>query len=344
MSFVVASAHHVGVGDTLHLELQPASGATPVPVTFHVVGVDAAASEFPPEEGNGAGAVWATPAFVRAHRAALAVEPITVVRLVRGPADVNAMQAELSRLGEGKPAEAFAFASQGDQTQHSIHLEAIALWVLAGLLALAGILVVAQLFARQSTLESTGFPGAACARHDLRSDLGGRNGPGRADRLRRGVGRARHSGRGFTAVPPRAGGHRRAATRFHPRFSRVDYRNVRNLPRRRGLWGVADLACGSALVARDGAPRGRRTTASARCRSATRLGGAPVTVSTGIAFALGRSRGGNAIPLRTTLTAAAIGVAALTAAIVFSASLTHLVNYPEALRSHVGCPDRLRVG
>ena len=318
----------MGVGDTLHIDLQPASGATPVPVTFHVVGVDAAASEFPPEEGTGAGTVWATPAFVRTHRAALAVEPITVVRLVRGLADVNAMQADLSRLEGAKPATAFTFASQGDRTQHSIHLQAIALWVLAGLLALAGLLVVAQLFARQSTLESTGY-------RELRA-LGMTSDQVWAVGMTRVV--LIGSVAGSIALVTASA----ASSLFpiglagtaepQPGFT-LDFPALTI-----GMFAtfLAVVACGAWPnwhAARRSSLATARPEASTRYTTpvgtATRLGGAPVTVSTGIAFALGRGRDGNAIPLRTTLTAAAIGVAALTAAIVFSASLTHLVDSPK---------------
>ena len=328
VSFMVAATHHVGVGDRLHLELQPASGATPVPVTFHVVGVDAAASEFPPEEGSGTGAVWATPAFARTHRAALATQPITVLRLVHGPADENALQADLSRLGGGKPAESFAFASQGDQTQHSIHLQAIALWVLAGLLALAGLLVVAQLFARQSTLESSGY-------RELRA-LGMTSGQIWA------VGMTRVVLIGCVAGSVALVTASAASPLFpvglagtadpQPGFT-LDYPALAI-----GMFAtfLAVVAC-AAWPNWHTARRSSLATARAEGRIqhtrtpgiATRLGGAPVTVSTGIAFAFGRGRGGNAVPLRTTFTAAAIGVAALTGAIVFSASLTHLVDTPK---------------
>jgi hypothetical protein len=327
VSFLVASAHHVGVGDTLRLELQPAAGATPVPVSFHVVGVDAAASEFPPEEGSGAGAVWATPSFVRSHRADLAAEPITVMRLVHGPADVNSLQADLSRLGGGKPAEAFAFDSQGVQTQHSIHLQAIALWVLAGLLALAGLLVVAQLFARQSTLESSGY-------RELRA-LGMTSGQIWAVGMTRilliggvaalitlvtasaasplfplGLAGTAEPQPGFTLDLPAL-----AVGMFATLLAVVAC----------GVWPNWHAARRSSFAT---VRAGALTRHSDPTASVARLGGVPVTMSTGIAFALGRGRGRNAIPLRTTLTAAAIGVAALTGAVVFSASLTRLVDTP----------------
>ena len=83
--------------------------------------------------------------------------PATLLRLTHGAADLPAVQSEMSRMAGGKPAEEFLLATQGANTQRSIHLQSVALWVLASLLALAGILIVAQILARQSALESGGY-------------------------------------------------------------------------------------------------------------------------------------------------------------------------------------------
>ncbi len=157
VSFWGAEADHIRVGAVLRLQLQPASGSTPVPVRLRVVGIDAAAGEFPPEAGPAMYTVSATPAFVRAYGAELATSPATLLRLTHGAADLPAVQSEMNRMAAGKPAEEFLLATQGANTQRSIHLQSVALWVLALLLALAGILIVAQILARQSALESGGY-------------------------------------------------------------------------------------------------------------------------------------------------------------------------------------------
>ena len=157
VSFPGAEAEHIRVGADLQLQLQPASGSTPVPVRLRVVGIEAAAGEFPPEAGPAVHTVSATPAFVRAYGAELATSPATVLRLTHGAADLPAVQSEIDRMAAGKPTEEFPLGTQGTNTHRSIHLQSVALWVLALLLALAGILIVAQILARQSALESGGY-------------------------------------------------------------------------------------------------------------------------------------------------------------------------------------------
>jgi len=70
VSFVLANAQHVKVGDTLRLDVlvagsdQEQAGTNPTkPYSFKIVGIDAAPMEFPPQEGTGVQALWATPAF-----------------------------------------------------------------------------------------------------------------------------------------------------------------------------------------------------------------------------------------------------------------------------------------
>ena len=326
MSFWGAHADHIGVGAVLRLQLQPASGSTPVPVRLRVVGIDAAAGEFPPEAGLTLYTVSATPAFVRAYGAELATSPGTLLRLTHGAADLPAVQSEMNRMTAGKPAEEFLLATQGANTQRSIHLQSVALWVLAFLLALAGILIVAQILARQSALESGGY-------RELRAlGMTGRElwavGLARVGLI--GAAAAVMSGISAAAASPIFPLGLARIAEPHPGF---------NLDAATVLLGmaftlIAVMACGlwpTWQTARDAAPLnrfsrvGRRRSAS---MAAIQRLGAPVSAATGIGFALARTRGRSALPVRSTITAAVMGVAALTAAIVFSASLTHLMNTP----------------
>ncbi len=59
-----------------------------------------------------------------------------------------------------------------------------------------------------------------------------------------------------------------------------------------------------------------------------RPGAVPVSAAVGMTFALESGRGRSSVPVRSTLAAATIGLAALTAAVVFSASLGHLLATP----------------
>jgi hypothetical protein len=127
-----------------------------VTVRLHVVGIDAAPSEFPPQFGAGINLVWATPAFYRQHQH----QPLVIfigaaLRLHDGTAAIPAVQHAASRLAHGRLILAFPISSQSINTQRSIHLQAVALWLLAGLLAVTGLLIASQLLARLVAAESS---------------------------------------------------------------------------------------------------------------------------------------------------------------------------------------------
>ena len=156
VSFITAEQFHLHVGDHLSIVVQTRSSGTPETVTVHIVGVDAAVTEFPPRSGTGGDTVWATPAFNALHPE-LASDIGSALQLDHGAADLPAVKAEIAGLGRGKPVQSFGVDDQSANTQRAIHLQAVALWILAGLLGLAALLITAQLLARQSTLEARGY-------------------------------------------------------------------------------------------------------------------------------------------------------------------------------------------
>src|SRR5206468_4654872 len=87
----------------------------------------------------------------------LAVFDVWSLQLKHGAADVPKLNNAISALAGGRPAQAFPLHDQSVNTQRSIHLQTVALWLLAGLLALTGTLVMTQLLVRQSYLEATEF-------------------------------------------------------------------------------------------------------------------------------------------------------------------------------------------
>jgi hypothetical protein len=157
ISFTVARAQHVGVGGTLRLVLLGADGK-PAPFTFQVVGIDAAPAEFPPQYGTGTDEIWATPAFTRAYGAQFLGIPLIALQLRHGTADVPAVEGALSQLSGGRVASDFPLVPQAANTERSIHWQATALWLLAGALALLGLLILAQLLARLTAVESADYP------------------------------------------------------------------------------------------------------------------------------------------------------------------------------------------
>jgi hypothetical protein len=156
ISFTVAQSRHVGVGGTLRVVLLGATGK-PVTFQFHVAGIDAAPGEFPPQYGFGSDFVWATPAFGRQYASQLLGSLGIPLRLRHGAADVQVVESELIRAAGGKAVSDYPLGPQAANTEHSIHLQAVALWLLAGLLALLGLLILGQLLARLTVLESASY-------------------------------------------------------------------------------------------------------------------------------------------------------------------------------------------
>ena len=155
VSFALAQRTHLRAGDRLRLVMSTVDGRQ-VPFVFRVAGIDAAASEFPPQPGNGTYTVWGTPAFYRQHRELDGFIQVAL-RFHHGSRDWPAVNKELSRNARGKHASAVLSAPQSVNTQRSIRPQAVALWLLAALFGVIGLLIVGQLLARLSFLEATGY-------------------------------------------------------------------------------------------------------------------------------------------------------------------------------------------
>jgi len=325
ISFVLAREHHLGVGDRLELD-SAANDGTPRHLSLRVVGIDAAAAEFPPQTGSGVDLAWATPAFYRANAATLAFYRGTVVRLEHGARDLAAFNAGVDRLAGGRPVQSWPLAFQAANTEHSIHLQAVALWLLAGLLGVTGALVLAQLVARQAALDSADHPvlgalGMTRAQVSAVTALRAAVLAGAAAAVAVVV--------AYLVSPLLPLGLARDAEP-HPGFaldaavvglgalvtaSVVAVASV--LP----AWRAA-RALGRAAADRE-APASPSAVAGAIGRSS-----APVPVVTGVRMALEPGRGRSAVPVRTTVVGAVLAVAALAAALVFGSSLDHLLGNP----------------
>ena len=79
------------------------------------------------------------------------------LRLRHGAADLPAVQREMGRLAGGKFVQSYPLATQAVNTERSIHLQAVALWLVAALLAVISLLVLGQLLARMSFLDSVEY-------------------------------------------------------------------------------------------------------------------------------------------------------------------------------------------
>ncbi len=328
-SFTLASQHHLRVGDSFGLSLVAVGDSDPPPVTveLRVVGIEASAGEFPPQPGTGVNPVWATPAFFAAYGDKVKVYDATALGLRRGGRDAAAVEGEIQRLGGGRPVESYILNDQATNTEHSIHLQALALWVLAGLLALAALLVVAQLLARQANLESGDHP-ALRALGMSRGQLWAL-GMARAAVVSL-IGAAVAVAVAALLSPLTPVGLARTAEP-HPGFA-LDAAAL-------GLGALAVVALVSAAAAW---PAWRAAGANAGLQPSTVVGqgrpsavaealsraAAPVPVTTGVRLALEPGRGRTAVPVRSTVTGAVIGIVALATALSFSASLDHLLATP----------------
>lgn len=322
VSFTVAQSQRVGVGATLHTVLLGASGK-PVPFRFRVVGIDATPSEFPPQFGTGVDLVWATPAFARQYGRELLSSPGIAVWLRQGATQVPEIEREITHLS-GRAANDYPLGQQAANTEHTIHEQAVALWLLAGLLALIGLLVLGQLLARLILLESASY-GALRAVGMSRAQLAtagliktaviGATGAVFAVLLAAAVSPLFPVGLAGTAEP-------------RPGFD-ADW-PVLGL----GLFGVilAAVCCAAWPAWRTAAAPSRMShCAPAGSRAASSVitrGVRPVSAAMGIRLALRRGAGQTALPVPTTIAAAVIGVTALSAAMVFSASLGTLLSTP----------------
>jgi putative ABC transport system permease protein len=339
ISFTVAQASRLGVGNVLRAALLTAAGRLAW-FSFRIVGIDAAPAEFPPQPGPGSDIVWATPAFYRKHLSDLHVYPGAALRLRHGAADLPAVQQEISGLAHGKVPYVYLLGPQAANTQRSIHLQAVALWLLCGLLAVMGLLVLGQLLARlsfhdgveYSTLLALGMSrralfavglGRAAAVGAAGGALGallavlaspalpvGLAGlaepqPGiHADGIVLGLGVA------GTVLATMAGA-------AWPAWRAAGAGRAR-----------ARAAAGTAGTAAAGGWAASAPGRSPRLASAATAGIGSVTAVIGLRLALQPGAGRTAVPVRSTIASAVVGVAALTAALVFSASLGNLLATP----------------
>jgi ABC-type lipoprotein release transport system permease subunit len=297
---------------------------------LRVVGIEAAPGEFPPQHYADMPMLHLTPAFHDLHLiddGETSAEAL-LVRLRDGADGVGAFEAELGRLSDGPAYDTLAQADQATAVERSIHLQALALWLLAGLVTVLASLIVAQLLSRLAFVEGHDHP-----------TLGALGMSGR-DRTLLGVIRATGiavagalvgvviaiaaspllpTGLARTAEP-RPGVHLDAVVLGLGAMATV----------------VVVVALGAWASWRAAAASARRPSAAeddARLRPSgvTRVlarGAWPLPAKVGVHMALEPGRGRIAVPVRTTLAGVALGVGALVAALTFGASLTHLLDSP----------------
>ncbi|MCA1833853.1 MAG: hypothetical protein LC750_14220, partial [Actinobacteria bacterium] len=166
ISYSFATRYHVKAGDTFMLQLfQPSDlqhvtifpVGTGSRVLTHIVGVEAAPGELPP--GNGYPPIHLTTAFYDRYARGMAAFDALAVKL-KSDADLPAFRDRVDREGitpgpRGvRTIQLFSSIDEGKPVQRSIHVQAVALWLLALLGGISALLIVSQTLSRQASLES----------------------------------------------------------------------------------------------------------------------------------------------------------------------------------------------
>jgi ABC-type lipoprotein release transport system permease subunit len=292
------------------------AGAGPL-LTLRVVGIRADL-----QSDDGLRYITMSPAFyeVYGRRVGVWLE-LTGIRLKRGDADLPAFRAGVDRIAGAKPFEIYPKRSIQAKLQSSIHIQAQALWILAALGGLALVLLVGQALARQTALESSDHP--------LLRSLGMTRGQLFA------LGVARVLPVGLVAGAVAAG----IAVALSPLAPIGAARTAEPDPGLAldplvvGAGGAATVALVllAALVPAWRAGRGlaqqSRPRSSAAVDLLAKAGLSPSSVA-GMRMALEPGRGRTAVPVRSTLLAAVVGVAAVAAAFTITGSADRLLDTP----------------
>jgi putative ABC transport system permease protein len=330
LSFPFVRARHLHVGDTLPVTfglVEPYGKQ--IIVRFRIIGIVAAPGEFPPQISNsntpGEGAVVRiAPALFESlkQRKAFTLQ-FMLLRFRGGHADFEAVNDRLSALAKGKPQLNQNLGAQAANVQRSIHLQAVALRIVGGLVALIGLLVLSQLVARQAALDAAETP-VLLALGMMRREIA-LSGLGRSVVI--GMAGAFISvGGAFAASPLMPIGTARVAEPHN------------GLSFDAPVLGLGALTTVAVFVAMAAWPLWKSSKAdvgetagsakpSLAARSAT-AAGFPPSVSTGMRLALETGGGRTTVPVRSSLFSVALAIVALASALTFGAGLDHLLQSP----------------
>lgn len=339
-TFAVADRLGIHVGQTLHFVCcgvfgQPQRGGVrPDPTPMHVVGIGAAPGMFQPLAGGYLPGVFLSPGFFRVHKEWITdTDAVTAIVLRRGLADVQPFHDEIVRLRKDLPPHArielpFSQAAQTIGVQQSTRTQSIALWVLAALVALAGIATFAQALARQTFLESTEYPTLRSVGMSpqqlvavgmIRSSVIAVGGAAVAVLVGFLLSPLTPTGTARIAEPTPGFAFDAAAIGLGALCTAAAVALIGAYP----AWRAANT--GRGLLGTIELPGSRRPSLVAGFMARTVL---PPSATAGVRMALEPGRGRTAVPVRTTIFGASLGVLALAAALAFGASLDRLVADP----------------
>ena len=169
LPYWVAQKNHWHIGSLVTFEFATLD-RTFLPYTLRIVGIEAAPGEFPPQVGSngpsgGGGNIHVGPGVYKALQAKSVFSlDMVLLRFKRGAADNGPVNDKLNEMatdkktGKSKPQLNDNLNDQATDVQRSIHLQAVALWLVAGFAALIIALVLSQLIARQASFDATENP------------------------------------------------------------------------------------------------------------------------------------------------------------------------------------------
>ncbi|HYV80172.1 MAG TPA: hypothetical protein VE979_18750, partial [Streptosporangiaceae bacterium] len=329
VDFPTADREGLRVGSVIRFIVGDPNAKRPRLAAVRIVGIVASPGQFPAVGASSAfGSVYVTPAFVRSN--GIRPSPADaglLVRLRHGAAGGGAFVRQMRAAGLASVDIPEVQQVQTAGIQRSIRLESRALWALCVLIGLAAFAIVGQSLARQTYLDSADLPALWAL------------GFSRVQLFSLGIARAAIIGTAAACV----------VVPFAVLLSPLTPVGLARIaePDPGFAMDAVPLGLGAALVAfltmlASAVPAwtGARTATTSRERPGSGRGRSPALVhalsrawhapamAAGIRMALQPGRGRTAVPVRSAIFGATLGVAALTASLVFAASLGHLLNTP----------------
>jgi ABC-type lipoprotein release transport system permease subunit len=330
-SFTLAQDDGVHVGSVLRVPLAAASQRRAVlnnanitpegpTVSLRVVGIEASEIEFP-AGSSPAYDLYTTSAFARKFNPKSVVLDAYFVQLRQGSAGYPEFQTRSKALGGLSVTD---IDNEAAAIERSIHPQAVGWWILAGLAALVGIIVVGQALARQASVEgetNATLRALGVSRDQLvlvsmaRTLVIGLVGTVGGAVLAFLVSSLTVVGEVKLADP---------STGFEFDAPLLLLGAVATIVTVLALGVGPAIRTANATRSGDMAP----TTRPSRIVSFLVRAGAPPSALIGVRHALERGRGRNAVPVGPALLGSILAVTALCATAVFGASLTHLTTTP----------------
>jgi hypothetical protein len=324
VDFNTADRFNLHVGDLVGIPLGDPRAGLPQIVNVRVVGVLVAPGSMPAVGAADLAGIEVSPAFVRAHETS--IPPSTdapAIRLKRGSADLPSFLARVEKLKAGIDVpETLATHLKG--VQKTLRYEVEALWILSGLIAVAGLAIFGQTISRQIRADAADDP-------ILRSI-------GMTPWQLIGVGMVRALGIAVIAAASAVITAIAASPLTPIGLSRLAEPSPGVQVDSLVVFGGAGIVLASVLLTSmvpvfrsaisAATVGGEQTSRPSRVATLAAVSGAGPSTVTGLRLAFETGRGARSIPVRSALLGLAVAVGSFAAAGTFTSSLDHLIATP----------------